>query len=242
MREIGAARSRLVSIGLEPDVRYHAVLVSSTNTAYASTIAMDLLDDVAQQWNRSSVPIEMDGGYLMLVPATADDQEDELVVCLEAAADRIRPLLGRGWVSIGTSGPAPDPSNLLRAIDDARHTHRIATVRSGSLRSATSSDLSPRLTLLSFVPKDMRILFRNRLIGVLEDYDREHRTELVDTLAAFLDASGSWSRCAARLHVHVNTLRYRLQRIEALTGRDLAELPDRLDFYLALRCLQEEFA
>jgi DNA-binding PucR family transcriptional regulator len=37
------------------------------------------------------------------------------------------------------------------------------------------------------------------------------------------------------MYVHVNTIRYRIGRIEALTGRDLSALPDRVDFFLALR-------
>lgn len=62
-----------------------------------------------------------------------------------------------------------------------------------------------------------------------------HRAGLVPTLRAFLDCDGSWTRCAAGLHLHVNTLRYRIGRIERLTGRDLSRLEDRLDFFLALR-------
>ena len=36
------------------------------------------------------------------------------------------------------------------------------------------------------------------------------------------------------IRLHVNTLRYRIGRIEELTGRDLSKLEDRVDFYLAL--------
>ena len=41
--------------------------------------------------------------------------------------------------------------------------------------------------------------------------------------------------CASRMYVHVNTVRYRISRVEALTGRDLSALADRVDFFLALR-------
>ena len=41
-------------------------------------------------------------------------------------------------------------------------------------------------------------------------------------------------KCAEDLHIHVNTLRYRLQRIEQMTGRDLGNLDTRVDFFLAL--------
>ncbi|MEE2055207.1 helix-turn-helix domain-containing protein, partial [Nocardiopsis tropica] len=47
--------------------------------------------------------------------------------------------------------------------------------------------------------------------------------------------SGSWQRCAAAMHVHVNTLRYRIGRVEELTGRDLSSLEHRVDLFLALK-------
>jgi DNA-binding PucR family transcriptional regulator len=66
------------------------------------------------------------------------------------------------------------------------------------------------------------------------DYDVAHRSELVRTLEVFLHHSGSWSQAAAELHLHVNTLRYRIGRVAELTGRDLSSFPDRVDLYLAL--------
>jgi DNA-binding PucR family transcriptional regulator len=85
------------------------------------------------------------------------------------------------------------------------------------------------------VPADTRRAFRRRLLGPVLEYDRSHATDLLGTLDAFLDCDGSWSRCADRLHLHVNTLRYRIGRIEQLTGRDLSRFPDRVDLFLALR-------
>ncbi|MFJ9770445.1 helix-turn-helix domain-containing protein [Kitasatospora sp. NPDC101157] len=59
---------------------------------------------------------------------------------------------------------------------------------------------------------------------------------LPDTLDAFLRLGASWSRPAEALHIHVNTVHYRIQRIEDLTGRSLLKLEDRLDLWAALRC------
>jgi DNA-binding PucR family transcriptional regulator len=57
------------------------------------------------------------------------------------------------------------------------------------------------------------------------------------TLRAFLDCNGSWSRTAQQLHLHLNTVRYRITRVEELTGRDLSRMDDRADVYLALHLL-----
>lgn len=89
--------------------------------------------------------------------------------------------------------------------------------------------------LLASVPERTRSSFRARMLGPLEEYDSSRQADLVHTLEVFLSCSGSWSRSATRLHVHVNTLRYRIRRIEDLTGRDLGTLEDRVDFFLALR-------
>ncbi|PJT50346.1 hypothetical protein CWI85_12670, partial [Streptomyces albidoflavus] len=115
------------------------------------------------------------------------------------------------------------------------HARRVAAARPGSVCAAGHQELASHVLLLPFVPDDVRRAFTARLLDPLRDYDRRHRAELVPTLEAFLASDGSWTRCAARLHLHVNTLRYRVGRIEQLTGRDLSRLEDKLDFFLALR-------
>ena len=67
------------------------------------------------------------------------------------------------------------------------------------------------------------------------DYDRAHGTGLVRTLRVFLDCSGSWTKAADTMFVHVNSLRYRIRRVEELTGRDLSSLADQAALLIALR-------
>jgi DNA-binding PucR family transcriptional regulator len=55
------------------------------------------------------------------------------------------------------------------------------------------------------------------------------------SLQAFIEENGQWERAAKRLYCHRHTLRYRIRRIEALTGRSLQNARDRIDFWLALR-------
>jgi DNA-binding PucR family transcriptional regulator len=89
--------------------------------------------------------------------------------------------------------------------------------------------------LLASVPAPVLRSFSDRLLGPLQQYDDRHNAELISTLRSFLACDGSWSACASRMYVHVNTVRYRIGRVEALTGRDLSALADRVDFFLALR-------
>ena len=54
-------------------------------------------------------------------------------------------------------------------------------------------------------------------------------------MRTFLETGGRWQETADLLHVHVNTLRNRLERVESLTGRRLDSTPDRVDLWLALQ-------
>ncbi|PVE08510.1 PucR family transcriptional regulator ligand-binding domain-containing protein [Streptomyces scopuliridis] len=144
-------------------------------------------------------------------------------------------LADDGRLTLGVSAPVHSAEGLRGALEEARHARRVAAARPGRVCAAGHHELASHVLLLPFVPDDVRRAFTARLLDPLRDYDRRHRAELIPTLEAFLDCDGSWTRCAARLHLHVNTLRYRVGRIEQLTGRDLARLEDKLDFFLALR-------
>jgi DNA-binding PucR family transcriptional regulator len=144
----------------------------------------------------------------------------------------------------GVGGPVDGSGSFAGALRDAIIARRLAALRSpeparGSapptVAVATSADADSHELLLASVATPVLRSFRDRLLGPVTAYDERHHAELVPTLRAFLDCNGSWSACAARLYVHVNTVRYRIGRIEELTGRDLSSLANRVDFFLALR-------
>jgi DNA-binding PucR family transcriptional regulator len=73
-----------------------------------------------------------------------------------------------------------------------------------------------------------------RNLGVLLAYDQENATELVNTLRHYLDHNGNLQRTASALHVHINSLKYRLQRIEEIASIDLHDGQTRFYLQLAL--------
>ncbi|HEX6871165.1 MAG TPA: PucR family transcriptional regulator [Micromonosporaceae bacterium] len=141
---------------------------------------------------------------------------------------------------IGVSDPVAGGDGLLAGVAEAAAVAAAAAGGPGlaGRPSVAGPELlsSPAL-LLASVPAEVRHSYAQRVLGPLLAHDRAHRTQFTRTLAAYLDCSGSWSRCAAQLHVHVNTLRYRIERIEALTGRDLRRLADQAALLLALRLI-----
>jgi DNA-binding PucR family transcriptional regulator len=101
----------------------------------------------------------------------------------------------------------------------------------------SGAELTSHVALLAAVPDELRRAFAARVLEPVLDYDARTGAGLRETLETFLACSGSWSRTAQQLHLHVNTVRYRIGRFEEFTGRDLGVPADRVDVYLALRSL-----
>lgn len=176
----------------------------------------------------------------VLVPHPTDALP-EPVLDYAALQRRLTAVLAR-WlgpadsVSIGVSSPVEAPGNGRRALEEARTALRVAHAGPERVTVRGPDELTSHiLTLLPLIPAATRQAFAARLLGPLRDHDSRHRTDLLPTLETFLDCDGSWTKCAAQLHLHVNSLRQRIARVEHLTGRDLARLETRLDFLAALR-------
>jgi hypothetical protein len=126
-------------------------------------------------------------------------------------------------------------AGIGRALAQARQARRIAALLGDGVHVVDAAGLGSVELLLATAPAEARAAFRASLLSPLLDYDADHGTELVRTLRVFLDCSGSWTKAAETMFVHVNSLRYRMRRVEELTGRDLGSLADQAALLLALR-------
>ncbi|MFJ2190093.1 PucR family transcriptional regulator [Kitasatospora sp. NPDC087861] len=169
------------------------------------------------------------GRSAALVAAPAEQVAERLRQARPALQAR---LTGRRTLRVGV-GPAvpPEPAALRAALIQARYVLEGSAGPVGSAAELDSLD-----GLLRGIPPEVTAAFHARLLAPLTAHDRENSVSLLGTLAVFLDHDGSWARTAESLHIHVNTVHYRIRRIEELTGRNLARLRDRLDLRAALLC------
>ena len=77
--------------------------------------------------------------------------------------------------------------------------------------------------------------FYRKTLGRLLSYDESKNAELVQTLEAFFECHGNLSQTAARLHIHRNTLTYRLEQISSITQLDLDDPDARFSLQFALK-------
>ncbi|MGN6793707.1 MAG: PucR family transcriptional regulator [Streptosporangiaceae bacterium] len=88
--------------------------------------------------------------------------------------------------------------------------------------------------LMSRSPAEAQALV-DQVLGALLGYDSAHGSHYVDTVRAFIRADGSWQLAAAEMHVHKQTLGYRLRKIEELTGRGFARTQHLAEWWFALQ-------
>jgi purine catabolism regulator len=134
------------------------------------------------------------------------------------------------------------PSTALRRnFHEARCALEAAALASpngngdGRAHIASYRDLGSFQLLLSLQDDDALRLFCDSVLGPLENGGGDYGDELLRSLEVFIDQNGQWERAARELFCHRHTLRYRIRRIEELTGRDLTSARDRIEFWLALR-------
>jgi purine catabolism regulator len=106
---------------------------------------------------------------------------------------------------------------------------------SGRTQLATYKDLGSFQLLLSLQDDEALRLFCDSILGPIEASEGHYGGELMRSLEAFIEANGQWERAAKQLYCHRHTLRYRIRRVEELTGRNLSSARDRIEFWLALR-------
>ena len=134
-------------------------------------------------------------------------------------------------VTVGATGPVLPAGGLRDAHADARRT---ADALAAIGRSAGSAHDLGFAGLVGGGAEDIDG-YLDRVLGPVADYDTRRGTDLLGTLEAYFAAGASPRRAAGALHVHVNTVAQRLERVATLLDADW-RAPDRaLELQLALR-------
>ncbi|MER5712122.1 MULTISPECIES: GAF domain-containing protein [unclassified Streptomyces] len=174
-----------------------------------------------------------DGGTVLLLPLGPGESAADL------ARQTARHLGGtlREPVTVGASAPvrAPldHPDQVAVAYEEARRCLDALRLLHRSGEGAAAEDLG----FLGLLLADSRDIdgFVDRTVGQVVAYDRRRGTDLVRTLDAYFASGMSPARTKDELHVHVNTVAQRLERVGRLLGPDWQSPARALEIQLALR-------
>jgi len=172
------------------------------------------------------------------------------LVCAVVAIDGVEPdpieLAGRvraelatrlgGEVRAAASRPAATHS-LRLSFHEARCALEAMRLQDGDASDTVASyrDLGAFQLLLSLQDDDALMSYCRGVLGPVAQGEGEYGDELLRSLDVFIEHNGHWERAASALYCHRHTLRYRIRRVEQLTGRDFSRARDRIEFWLALR-------
>ncbi len=154
-----------------------------------------------------------------------------------ALAARIRAALAPRVGEVRAAASRVGPTHSLRmSFHEARCALEAVRLRNGSAPEvATYEDLGAFQLLLSLQDEEALSSYCRSVLGPIEQGEGDYGDELVRSLDVFIENNGHWEKAAAALYCHRHTLRYRIRRIEQLTGRSFSSARDRIEFWLALR-------
>jgi purine catabolism regulator len=132
--------------------------------------------------------------------------------------------------AVGTSDRIRAVGRLPEAVQEARWA--LSAAESEGRRVARYGEETA--VVLPRTPAEARVLV-SRILSPLLSHDAEHGTDYVHTLRVVLRVDRSWQRAAAELHIHKQTLGYRIRRIEQITGRGLTRTEHIAEWWIALR-------
>ncbi len=202
-------------------------------TAASSDSLQPRLQRALGEEGRGALVAAHDGLLCAVVDATSGPALDPLAL---AGAVRAELAAEQQDVRAAVSRIAPTAA-LRRSFQEARCALHASALRGvdGAGRVASFRDLGALQILLGMQDEAALRLYCDSVLAPLENGGGEYGEELLRTVDVFLAHNGHWEQAARALYCHRHTLRYRMRRIEELTGRDLASAADRIELWLALR-------
>ncbi len=225
--EESAGRRRLGGFGIDETAALAVLVARPPSAALAAELRAGALVAAG-----SGAIATIRHGEVCLVLAVTSDAD-----AVRRAVDIHETLARAGHqATIGVSRAHPRVRGVREAYDEAWYA---LEARAGAGRSAprvaTPRDLGSVGLILALQDERGLQLFVEATLGPLAAPQRATHAVLLEALASFIACNGHVSAAAERLGAHRHTLRHRLKRIEAMTGRRLDDADDRHDLWLALR-------
>lgn len=231
--------------GMEASDQFYVLVAAfDRNTRDLQDLAFWVLADAAEHVPGTIVATEAEKHVIVILPAKSIDAPpyvgaEPVQVFTKALTLLAINFTDLGTLQVGISASA-DSHQLGGALRIARYCLQLAAAETEPTTSLVIRDSTSTMSstmLLAAVPDPLRRVFVDSIMKDLIAHDARSRGELVATLRTFLDCDCSWVRTAETMHLHVNSLRYRIARVEKITNKDLSNHADRTDLYLALKLM-----
>lgn len=147
---------------------------------------------------------------------------------------------GAATLTCGLSELTQQPELAPQALRQAQHAIDLGIRLGRSGQAICYEELGIYRLLLQIGDMHQLWQFAEDVLGALIDYDAGHKVDLIGTLSVYLNQRESPKQTARVLRVHVNTVTYRIQRIEQLTSLDLTNPDHRLSAHVAAKIIESQ--
>ncbi|PAZ15519.1 regulator of polyketide synthase expression [Streptomyces sp. SA15] len=208
------------------------------------------LDPTAAEYQLADSGIALADSVLLLTPAACDSvadevhrrlsrlrvphlllrRDDSLHIVMDDRPERLEQILRGSSAPIGVSDRIGSAGRIPEARQEAHWALGAAKAENRRVVRYGDETALP----LPRTPAEAQVLV-SRVLGALMAHDAEHDTEYLHTLRVTLRRNRSWQLAADELHIHKQTLGYRLRKIEQLTGRGVTQTDHIAELWFAIR-------
>ena len=220
-----AVRHRLDVLGYRAPMLQRALVVEGSTRGGDHETFFQMIRRPALDTGLGGLIGRRETALVLVCPADAD---------WEAFRNAALAAMPGGRCAVGVGGACPEINELPRSYREALLALRLQR----QLEASTGLTVFDDLGIFGlFGTDDVGTVerFVRRWIGALIDYDARRKAELTVTLSVFLDVGGRYLETAQRLMLHPSTLKYRLRRIQEISGLDLSDPEVRFNAQLATR-------
>jgi len=227
------AAERLEFLNFTPRKHFLIILLSRPVTAQKRSwfYTIDSIQRVFSAEFPSCLSFKRGSEYILLTSYDADSFTDRLQQILDFCRRSLSNTDGEQF-DIGCSIPVTDLSQMSECYLQAKKAVQFGRMLDGSQHVFLYHSYFELGLISCGIGSSESHIFYERIIDPILAYDRQFKTDLWNTLETSF-SNDKLDQIAAALHIHISTLRYRLQKVETLTGYSYFNPHDRLTLYLA---------
>jgi DNA-binding PucR family transcriptional regulator len=179
--------------------------------------------------------IDEDQIICLVSPTNENSEQSDLLHFMETLQLQMKERFDIEHMHIGCGYLYDDYSKLTDSYHEAQKVVKLKGSGEAILKRAYFYHELGVYRHLDILLQHEKYLVMNPAILHIKQYDNQHATSLSETLELFLNKDGNMNETAKELHIHVNTLSYRLKRIQEMTNVQLKDPVQRIGLYLDLK-------
>lgn len=217
------------------DVDQFDKIIKNKEESYIQNLKEFILNTIKLHFKKITetfTVIPKSDSFTCLIPNNCS--EKTLIKCIEEIQTKLNFKLSITF-AVGISSVFYSYTSLIEANKESREAIKISRLTNGNSKPVFIENKRLEQALLQVANNDYIQNYIHSTIAVLEKYDKENDSELLETLNQLILCMGVKTKAAEKLFLHRNTLMYRIKKIEYLTGYDLSNKDDLLSLAVAMK-------